>query len=90
MTRNKKVQVTLESQEYDALAAIARRKGKKLAAVVRESIRLYALLPEGDRERREALSELLNLPPTPVPDNYPNWEEEYGALKNTSGQIKTP
>ncbi len=76
MTKTRKVQVTLEQHEYAALATIARRNKKKLAAVVRESVRRYALLPEEDRERRAALSELLGLPPTPVPAEYSDWEEE--------------
>ncbi len=84
------MQVTLEVEEYDALARIARRQRKKLAAVVRESIRRYALLPEADRERREALVELLNLPPTPVPVDYSDWEDGYSALKNANGREKAP
>ncbi len=86
MAKTRKVQVTLEQNEYDALAKVARRNGKKLAAVVRESIRRYTLLPEGDRETREALKDLLNLPPTPAPGNYSDWEQEYGAAKGSTGQ----
>jgi hypothetical protein len=88
MMRTRKVQVTLEEQEYMALAKIAMKSGKKLAAVVRESIRRYALLPEEDRQRREALAELLNLPPTPVPAEYSAWEQEYRALKIAEGPEK--
>ncbi len=89
MTKTKKVQVTLEEHEYDALAKIARRNGKKLAAIVRESIHRYTLLPEGDRQAREALEDLLNLPPTPVPDIYSDWEHEYSAAKSSSSQKET-
>lgn len=83
------MQVTLEEREYKAVADIARKTERKVAAVVRESIRRYALLPEEDRERQAALLELLSLPPTPVPVNYSDWEEEYGARKAASGQIET-
>ena len=81
MIRARKVQVTLEAREYEALVRIARREGKKLAAVVRESVRRYALPPESDRSKREALEELLSLPATPVPADYAEWEQQYRALK---------
>jgi hypothetical protein len=81
MAETRKVQVTLERDEYESLTRIAHRSGKKLAAVVRECVRRYALHPEADRGRREALDELLALPPTPVPDDYADWEQKYGGLK---------
>lgn len=81
MIRTRKIQVTLKEEEYEKLARIARRKGQKLAAVVRESIRKYELEPETTRARRQALETLLTLPPVAVPQRYEDWEEEYGALK---------
>jgi hypothetical protein len=84
MATTRKVQVTLEKEEYEALIRFAHRKGKKLTAVVRESVRRYVLHPEADRGRCEALDELLALPPTPVPDDYGDWEQEYGDLKKKS------
>lgn len=81
MAKTRKVQVTLEQGEYDALTRIAHRRGTKLAAIVRECVRRYVFHPEADRARREALDELFALPPTPVPDDYSDWEQEYGGLK---------
>ena len=86
MSGTKKVQVTLEDREYEVLARIARKEGKKLAAIVRESIRRYALPPESDRCRREALEDLLSLQPTSVPADYAEWERQYGALKLKSAE----
>jgi hypothetical protein len=43
MARTRKVQITLEETEYATLVRLARMEGKKLAAVVRESIRKYSL-----------------------------------------------
>ena len=46
MPKTRKVQVTLEETQYEELARIAERDGKKMAAVVRESIERYCLDPE--------------------------------------------
>ena len=73
--------MTLEAEQYEALARIAHRDGKKLASVVRESIQQYCLAPHIERVRREALEALLSLEPTPAPDDYSAWELEYAALK---------
>lgn len=84
MAKTRKIQVTLAEEEYEKLARVARRGGKKLAAVVRESLRKYELFRETKRARREALKNLISLPPTPVPQHYEDWEREYGALKSKS------
>jgi len=81
MPRVPKVQVTLDATQYRQLVQIARREGKKLAAVVRESVEKYCVEPERERTRRKALEDLLRLPPQPVPEDYSRWEREYGALK---------
>ena len=86
MVKTRKVQVTLRADEYDDLARIARQEKKKLAAVVRESIRKYVLQPEDERARRRALDTLLSLPPTGVPENYRDWEEAYSGLKTKSSK----
>lgn len=85
MAKTRKIQVTLEEDQYAWLAEIARRENKKLAGVVRESIERYCLAPEAERKKRAALDDLLSLEPTPVPDNYADWEKEYGGRK-TKGQ----
>jgi hypothetical protein len=48
---------------------------------VRESIEKNALDPESERIKREALKELFELDPTPVPESYAEWKQEYGARK---------
>lgn len=81
MAKTKKVQVTLEEADYERLAEIARRENKKLAGVVRESIERYCLAPEAERQKRNALDDLLALEPTPVPDDYADWERQYSGRK---------
>ena len=82
MVKSKKVQVTLDEVQYEELAEIAQRKGRKLASLVRESIEQYALAPEADRSKREALEELFALDPAPAPpDDYQDWKREYGGRK---------
>lgn len=88
MAKTRKVQVTLGADEYDDLARIARQEKKKLAAVVRESIRKYVLQPEAERARRKALETLLSLPPTAVPEDYRDWKREYSDLKAKSRKRK--
>jgi predicted nucleic acid-binding protein len=81
VSKTKNIQVTLEEDQYEKLSRIARREGKKLAGVVRESIEKYCLTPEVERTKREALRELLSLEPTPPPYRYEEWKYEYGELK---------
>lgn len=80
MPKTRKVQVTLEETQYEELARIAERDGKKMAAVVRESIERYCLDPEARQAKREALEQLLSLS-APAPEDYRDWEREYSALK---------
>lgn len=85
MAKTHKIQVTLDEAQYEQLAEIARREDKKLARVVRESIVRYCIEPAVQRKRQEALETLLALEPTPVPDDYAEWESEYARLKGTGG-----
>jgi predicted DNA-binding protein len=80
----KKVQVTLEDEQYRKLVQLAQREGRKLATVVRQSVEKYCLEPEALRRKREALEDLLQLPPTPVPADYSEWKRTYGAIKTKS------
>ncbi len=81
MAKTRKVQITLEETEYTTLVSLARMEGKKVAAVVRESIRKYSLSPDARRVKRKALQDLFSLPPTPVPGSYQKWKHQYGELK---------
>jgi predicted DNA-binding protein len=88
MAKTRKVQVTLEEAQYEDLERIAAREGKKLAAVVRESIERYCLGPESERSKREALKRLFAAS-APVPEEYGAWEDEYARLK-TKGRGSKP
>jgi len=89
VSKTRKIQVTLEEEDYEKLAHLASRQGKKLAAIVRESIQKYSLMPEAERARREALEELFSLPPTPAPETYRDWERQYGELKTGKKKKKS-
>ena len=83
MPKTKKIQVTLEEGQYHELTRIARRDGKKLAGLVRESIEKYCPTPEAERVKRKALQKLLSLQPTPAPEIYGDWKHQYGGLKTS-------
>jgi hypothetical protein len=85
----KKIQVTLDEARYDELARIAQQRGKKLAAVVRESIERYCLGPEAEKARKEALEELFALE-APAPDDYAEWKREYSRRKASGDDEPTP
>ncbi|HUP24501.1 MAG TPA: hypothetical protein VNB06_16350 [Thermoanaerobaculia bacterium] len=78
--KTRKVQVTLEEPDYQALLRVAEREEKKLAAVVRESIEKYCVEPESARERRASLTALFSID-APVVDTYADWERQYSSLK---------
>lgn len=84
MKKSKKVQITFDPEDFDRIADIARREGKKLAGVVREAVEKYALGPEEESAKRKALEELLNVESIPPPDPYADWKREYGARKTKS------
>ncbi len=81
MVKTRKIQVTLDEVRYQELSAIAAREGRKLAALVRESIDEYCIAPEIQRRKQKALKQLLALEPTPVPEDYQRWKHQYSDLK---------
>ena len=81
MVKTRKIQVTLEEDQYEKLAEIAERDGKKLAAVVRESVVQYCLGPESRKAKREALKALV-AESAPPPEEYADWEREYSEIKS--------
>ena len=81
MVKTRKIQVTLDEIRYQELSTIAAREGRKLAALVRESIDEYCLAPEVMRRKQKALDRLLALEPTPVPEDYQRWKRQYSDLK---------
>jgi hypothetical protein len=87
MAKTRKIQVTLEESQYESLAKIAERDGKKLAAVVRESVVQYCLGPESRKAKQEALKALLG-EDAPPPEDYATWEREYSLRKSESEPSK--
>jgi hypothetical protein len=87
--KTRKIQVTFDEEAFALLLDIARRDGKKLAGIVREAAEKYAIGPEAERAKREALKELLALPPVESPAEYREWKREYGG-KKVKGPAKKP
>jgi len=87
VAKTRKIQVTLDEAQYVELVEIARREDKKLARVVRESIVRYCIEPATERKKRDAIEGLLALEPAPVPDDYADWEAEYGGRKAAGGRF---
>lgn len=87
MAKTRKIQVTLEESQYESLARIAERDGKKLAAVVRESVVQYCLGPESRKAKQDALKALLS-ETAPPPEEYAGWEHEYAKLKSETQPTK--
>jgi hypothetical protein len=81
VAKTRKIQVTLEEAQYDALAKIAERDGKKLAAVVRESVVEYCLGPESKKAKQRALEALL-AESAPPPEDYADWEQQYLGMRS--------
>lgn len=77
----RRVQVTLDGRAYAAVSRIARREGKKLAAVVREAVEQYCVAPEARRRRLEAIERLCAAGTVPAPESLAEWETEYSRLK---------
>lgn len=77
----RRVQVTLDARGYAAVSRIARREGKKLAAVVREAVEQYCVLPEARQRRLEAIDRLYAARTVPAPESLPEWERHYSRLK---------
>ena len=78
----RRVQVTLDARGYAAVSRVARREGKKLAAVVREAVEQYCVLPEARQRRLEAIDRLYATGTVSAPESLPEWERRYSRLKS--------
>lgn len=66
MPHDRRLQVRLDEDRYQRVAALARQRRTSMAAVVREAIDRE--LPSSDQRRRAAADRILGADPTPVPD----------------------
>lgn len=81
MTEPRRVQVTLDARSYAAVSRIARREGRKLAAVVREAVEQYYVAPETRQRQLDAVDRLVAMEPLPAPESLSEWNREYSLLK---------
>lgn len=65
-TYTHRLQVLLDDERHDRIAAASRRRGVSVATVVREAIDRG--LPAGEPNRRAAARALLDAPDMPIPD----------------------
>ena len=80
MTEPRRVQVTLDARSYATVSRIARREGRKLAAVVREAVQQYYVAPEARQRQLDAVDRLVAME-LPVPESLSEWNREYSRLK---------
>lgn len=63
------------------MSRIARREGRKLAAVVREAVEQYYVAPETRQRQLDAVDRLVAMEPLPAPKSLSEWNREYSRLK---------
>lgn len=80
MAKTRKVQVTLDEDQYEQLERIADREKRSLAGVVRESIVRYCIEPAARKRRHQALDRLIAISEG-EPADYAEWEREYSRRK---------
>ena len=81
MHRTHRVQVTLDERQWAAVSRISRAEGRKLAAVVREAVERYCVVPEARRRRLDAIETLYAMDPAPTPADLERWERNYSNRK---------
>jgi hypothetical protein len=77
----KKAQVLLTEKQYRILKKIASKTHKKPGVLIREAVEKVYMAEDRKTKIAEAVDRLLSLPPTPMPDDYRQWEKEYSKLK---------
>lgn len=78
MTR--RLQILLDEDRYQRLAAAARARGSSVATVIRDVIDRG--LPADDDERSAALRRILSAEPQPVPDDPSDLAAELHELRS--------
>lgn len=77
-TLERRLQLLLDQERYDRLAAEAERSGRSVNAVIREAIDVH--YPPGAEARSAALLEFLELTATPEPGEPETWEDIKAGL----------
>lgn len=82
MSKDRRLQVLVETDQYRRLSAAAGDRGVSVATVVREAIGHY--LAAGPDQVRSAIDRVLNAPPMDVPDPE-ELREELSRLRGRRG-----
>jgi predicted DNA-binding protein len=82
MSKDRRLQVLVETDQYRRLSAAADDRGVSVATVVREAIGHY--LDAGPDQVRSAVDRVLNAPPMDVPDPD-ELREELSRLRGRRG-----
>lgn len=78
----RRLQLLLDQERYERVAARARRRKVSVAAVIREAI--DAALPAADEGRRAAADRILAAPPIGLPDDPADLRRELDAAHDRS------
>jgi hypothetical protein len=70
MAKTKRVQVLMESREFDALERLARKRGSSVADLIRAAVRQNYMDDAERTSRAQAAEEFLALPDVSLPE----WE----------------
>lgn len=81
ITYTRKAQVLLTEKEYKTLEEFSAKTKKKLGTLIREAVDKVYVEEKRQAQIKDSIDNLLSLPPTPAPENYQQWEEEYLKLK---------
>ncbi|MFQ5737860.1 MAG: hypothetical protein ACE5JX_02525 [Acidobacteriota bacterium] len=76
-----KAQVLFTERQYQGLQEIAEEEGKPLGTLLRQAAEEVYLRRKRSRDKAQAVTELLALKETEVPEDYQNWEQTYQREK---------
>lgn len=82
ITYTRKAQVLLTEKEYKTLEEFSSKTKKKLGTLIREAIEKVYVEEKKRMQIKDSIDHLLSLSPTPAPEDYQQWEEDYLKLKS--------
>ncbi|MDQ3112483.1 MAG: antitoxin [Actinomycetota bacterium] len=81
MTMSRRLQILLDEERYERVAAIATVRQISVAAVIRDAIDRSLAEPD-DRRRAAAARDILNAPPMDVPERVEDLVAELNEIRS--------
>jgi len=81
MTMSRRLQILLDEERYERVAAIAAVRQISVAAVIRDAIDRSLAEPD-DRRRAAAARDILNAPPMDVPERVEDLVAELNEIRS--------